>query len=215
TAGGVPATAYHGGMAAGERTRRHQAFLADEVPVMVATSAFGMGIDKPNVRWVAHAALPDSPDSYLQEIGRAGRDGQPASAFLLYRPEDIALQRFFNGGAPEASTLAELAALLRTGSYTRTALRQRTGLGAQQLSRLISLLERVGAAVTVSGKVTAADDAPPPDRAAVLARREVTRQQEIQRSRTEMMRAYAESRTCRGQALLTYFGEHLRHKCGH
>ena len=57
------------------RTRRHEEFLADQVPIMVATSAFGMGIDKPNIRWVVHMALPDSPDSYFQEIGRAGRDG--------------------------------------------------------------------------------------------------------------------------------------------
>ena len=72
---GYAAAHYHGGMAAGARTRRHEEFLAGRVPVMVATSAFGMGIDKPDIRWVAHMALPDSPDSYLQEIGRAGRDG--------------------------------------------------------------------------------------------------------------------------------------------
>src|SRR5262245_53104012 len=120
---GYPAQAYHGGMSAGERTRRHEGFLADRVPVMVATSAFGMGIDKPNIRWVIHVALPDSPDSYLQEIGRAGRDGEPAQAVLLYRPEDIALQRYFTGGAPATDELTLLAAALRDGEpRSRTAL---------------------------------------------------------------------------------------------
>src|SRR3954454_18108939 len=71
---GYRAEHYHGGMAAGPREQRHEDFLADKIDIMVATSAFGMGIDKSNIRWVAHVALPDSPDSYFQEIGRAGRD---------------------------------------------------------------------------------------------------------------------------------------------
>jgi len=212
---GVPALAYHAGMAAGERDRRHRAFLAGSAPVVVATSAFGMGIDKPDIRWVAHAALPDSPDSYFQEIGRAGRDGAPASIMLLYRPEDIALQRFLSGGAPDASTLAGLAAVLATGAFTRTALRSRTGLGAQQLGRLVALLEQVGAAATVGGRLTAPAGAPAPDRAADLALREAERQRVVQRSRIEMMRAYAQSTTCRGHALLAYFGEHQSRICGH
>ena len=99
---GHRAAHYHGGLAAAVRTRRHEEFLAGDIPVMVATSAFGMGIDKPDIRWVVHLALPDSPDSYLQEIGRAGRDGAPARTVLLYRAEDVALQRFFTSGAPAA-----------------------------------------------------------------------------------------------------------------
>jgi ATP-dependent DNA helicase RecQ len=212
---GFAAEAYHGGMAAGVRERRHEDFLAGRVPVMVATSAFGMGIDKPDLRWVAHVALPDSPDSYQQEIGRAGRDGAPARALLLWRAEDVALQRFFTGGAPNATELRDLAAVLRTGTLTRTALRERTGLGARKLGQLLGLLEQVGAVTTVGQKLTAPRYAPEPVTAARAALAEAERQQAVQRSRTDMMRAFAERGTCRGQALLAYFGEHLAGPCGH
>ncbi|MEV4756677.1 ATP-dependent DNA helicase RecQ [Micromonospora sp. NPDC049559] len=214
---GYEARFYHGGMPTGAREELHEEFLADRVPVMVATSAFGMGIDKPNIRWVAHLALPDSPDSYLQEIGRAGRDGAPARALLLWRPEDIGLQRYFTGGTPDARELTELAAALREGPMTRTALRERSGLGARKLGQLLALLEQVGAAGT-SGpnqRVTSPPYAPVPAEAARAAVAEAERQQAVQRSRTDMMRAFAETTGCRGQALLAYFGEQLGDPCGH
>jgi ATP-dependent DNA helicase RecQ len=82
---GVRAAAYHGGMRAKERRQAQDAFTAGELDVIVATVAFGMGIDKPNVRFVAHAEVTDSLDSYWQEIGRSGRDGEAAQALLFYR----------------------------------------------------------------------------------------------------------------------------------
>jgi ATP-dependent DNA helicase RecQ len=213
---GHRARAYHGGMAAGERNRLHEDFLDDKVPVMVATSAFGMGIDKPDIRWVVHMALPDSPDSYLQEIGRAGRDGEPAQVVLLYRPEDVALQRYFTGGVPDAAELTALAATLHEGPTSRTALAARTGLGARKLPQLLSLLERVGAAETVHrGQWASPRYAPEPSAAARLAIAEARRHQRLQQSRIEMMRNLAETTGCRGQALLACFGEHLSHPCGH
>jgi ATP-dependent DNA helicase RecQ len=213
---GLDATPYHGGMPARERHRRHQAFLADEVPIMVATSAFGMGIDKPNIRWVNHVSLPDSPDSYMQEIGRAGRDGEPAQALLLFRTEDTGLRKFFTGGLPDADELAGLAEALRAGPVSRKALREKTGLGPRKLGEQLALLEEVGAAVAGQrGRWRAPPHAPDPVEAAVAARAQAERRQAVQRSRLDMMRNLAETTACRGQALLAYFGEHLDGRCGH
>lgn len=89
---GVEAAGYHGGMASEERAERQQAWVQDDIRIMVATNAFGMGIDKPDVRFVVHADLPDSLESYYQEAGRAGRDGQKAYAVLLFRPPDADTQ---------------------------------------------------------------------------------------------------------------------------
>ncbi|MBO4210145.1 RecQ family ATP-dependent DNA helicase [Micromonospora echinofusca] len=216
TAAGFPAQYYHGGMAAGAREELHEAFLADRVPIMVATSAFGMGIDKPNIAWVVHMALPDSPDSYFQEIGRAGRNDEPARVLLLWRAEDVGLQRFFTGGLPDEAELRELAALLRRAPTTRTALRERTGLGARKLGNLLALLEQVGAAAPrADQRIGAPRYAPKPAEAARAALAEAERQQAVQRSRTDMMRAFAETRSCRSQTLLAYFGEQMTAVCAH
>jgi ATP-dependent DNA helicase RecQ len=216
TEAGTPAVAFHAGLAQGERNRRYADFMADRVPVMVATSAFGMGVDKPNIRWVHHVALPDSPDSYLQEIGRAGRDGQPANATLLFRPEDVALQRFFASGAPQSRELTELAATLREGPVTKGALSSRTGLPARRLTQLVSLLEQVGAVtVAAAGRLQVPRYAPNPAEAAKLALAQYERHQTLRRSRIDMMRQYAETGQCRGRSLLAYFGEQSDVACGH
>lgn len=92
---GIAATRYHAGLPTGERTANQRAFIADDAPVMVAANAFGMGIDKSNVRFVIHYNMPASIEAYYQEAGRAGRDGEPAECLLLWADGDISTSRFF------------------------------------------------------------------------------------------------------------------------
>jgi ATP-dependent DNA helicase RecQ len=108
TASGRRAAAYHAGLDAETRTERLNAFLSEPDLIIVATVAFGMGIDKPDIRFVIHSDMPSSIEAYYQEVGRAGRDGLPARAVLLYGPGDVMRRtRMIDTDAPEATRAAQ------------------------------------------------------------------------------------------------------------
>jgi ATP-dependent DNA helicase RecQ len=215
---GIEAAAYHGGLSDRERESAQQRFMDDELDVIVATNAFGLGIDKPNVRFVFHADISDSVDSYYQEIGRAGRDGEPARAVLFYRPEDLGLRRFFAGGARiEAEDVEDVAEAVdeHHGPIELSQLKKETGLSQGIVVSALTNLEESGAVERLAdGGVIEIEIPANLDSIAAEAVAREEQRRAIEQSRIEMIRDYAEVRDCRRRFLLNYLGEAYEGPCG-
>jgi ATP-dependent DNA helicase RecQ len=219
SASGESVGRYHGELPMHVRNATHEAFLNGNYRVMVATKAFGMGIDKSNVRFVVHYEMPDSVESYTQEAGRAGRDGKPARAVLLYRVEDRRVQQFFLRGKypseEEIRRVLEVVAKKATGDQLVVAeLGIATRVGVRKIEALLFELARTGV-VEQRGRGFVVQDA---ERAlaalpALSATSELHRTGD--RGRLHEMTGYAEHTMCRWAQVLRYFGEAPRSSgCG-
>lgn len=210
---GVSAQAYHAGLPAKQRRDVQDGFLADRYRVIVATIAFGMGIDKPGIRWVSHAEAPGSIDAYYQEIGRAGRDGEPADIELFYRHANLGLNRFFaSGGVADEDLLAVASAIDANHPADIAELAKATGLGPARVERALGRL--TDARVVAIGHRFRLAPRVDVDKAVAAASAVEHDRREVARSRVEMMAAYAEYGGCRREWLLSYFGEQYDGPCG-
>lgn len=214
---GITSVHYHAGMSAKARKAAQDAFMEGTAEVMVATIAFGMGIDKEDVRFVFHHDISDSIDSYYQEIGRAGRDGQEARAILFYRPEDLGLHRFFAGGGKIATADVEKVVDVVAGAkepLSPAEIHQRSGLSLAKTNAATTRLSDIGVlTIGTTGEITAGQAEISPSEATAKAVAADEHHHAFERSRIEMMRGYAELYDCRREYILNYFGEAFEPPC--
>jgi ATP-dependent DNA helicase RecQ len=213
---GVNALFYHGGLKGTERDEIQEKFMGGEAEVIIATNAFGMGIDKADIRFVYHFDAPDSLDAYYQEIGRAGRDGEKADATLFFRQQDIGAQAFRTGqGKVDTTQLETVAETLseRDEPVEPEELADEVSLSTRKLTNAVHRLEDAGAVeVLPTGEIQLAEGTDITD-AAQEAAEQQERRKESNKERLQKMRDYADAKTCRRELLLRYFGDDFAGPC--
>ncbi len=233
---GIKSGYYHGQLKKGERERVQQDWMDEVTPVVVATTAFGMGINKTNLRYVIHYDLPASLEAYYQEAGRAGRDGEPAKATLIYDPRDRNIQSFFIGGSvPSEGNLRDLWDDIRKALRAKERQNPEAGrvktlsigevakvrnLPVARIRPLVAALGQAGGVAHLEGNGDNQDTVTF-RKTYVLGKRlkldmkQLQARKQYEQSRLDMMLRYAGTRDCRRRLLLSYFGEdHPQENCG-
>jgi ATP-dependent DNA helicase RecQ len=210
---GLPAAVYHSKLQKHDRTAVHELFMQEAIRAVVATNAFGLGIDKPNIRFVVHFDLPGSVEAYTQEAGRAGRDGDLSKCVLIYRMSDTRVQNYFlTGKYPDIEEVQKVFGTLeifgeQEGGVSLTDLRKITQLPLTKLKVVLALLKKGGFIENGMRSKYVLTDAAREQREMVLNLANYETKKKYDQSKLAMMLQYAETTGCRRRFILNYFGE--------
>jgi ATP-dependent DNA helicase RecQ len=218
---GIPAAVYHSKLQKQDRTTVHELFMAEHIRAVVATNAFGLGIDKANIRFVVHYDLPGSLEAYTQEAGRAGRDGDPSHCVLIYRMSDTRVQNYFlTGKYPGVEEVQRVFGTIevfgdQSGGVSLTDLRKILQLPLTKLKVILALLKKSGHIQPVSRSTYALTEAVRNNRDLALNLTSYETKKSYDQSKLAMMLQYAETASCRRRFILNYFGEDFdEENCG-
>ncbi|WP_428264070.1 RecQ family ATP-dependent DNA helicase [Haliangium sp.] len=218
---GIPVAHYHGRMSKKDRDSEQQRFMEAKDLIMLATNAFGLGVDKANIRYVLHYHVPGSLEAYAQEAGRGGRDGKPARCVLLFSPDDVAIQEYFlTGTYPSRRQVRAIYKTLVAWSPqdeappTISNLALSSRVGAQRTRTVLSLLEDEGFVVERDEGHYWLADPPPSPEAVDLKARQYDARRIADRQRLDALLRYVRTPECRNQVILDYLGEPDTPTCG-